>query len=200
MDALMIVNAADLPAGPNSDSLTAVELLLSRARTAQGIVVFISAPVPGADPADGTAPARQAAPAADPAAESAGDAPTGTRPAVSTTEPAPHDRANPPDSAGAVAPEPDDLVLTSAVADAFDDVEDLAEGLGDLQVDRLVMAGVDAAGALRETAMAGLALGFDVLLVSDACRDEQGRPVDWMSDAQEVGAIARPAVESWLRM
>ncbi|MYM20263.1 isochorismatase family protein [Brevibacterium sp. 5221] len=170
MDALVFVNAHAAAAAAEP-----LALLLRRARTAQGVVVFV------------TAPAQEPA---VPAPEEDAGAPAGPGEAPAAPE-APRASAS---------PGPEDLVLASPVADAFDGVEDLAPGLEEMGIDRIVLAGADEGGALRETALAALTLGFDLVLVADACTAPEGGPVAWLGEAEELGALLRPAREAWLRM
>ncbi|MGW9825724.1 nicotinamidase-related amidase [Brevibacterium pityocampae] len=94
----------------------------------------------------------------------------------------------------------DDLGLVSESADAFDGVDDLAAGLHDLAVDRIIIGGVDVQEAIRHTAMAALACNFDVIVLADGTRDLSGTPVEWLSDAEESGAMIKDVADVWLRM
>ncbi|WP_349826775.1 hypothetical protein [Brevibacterium litoralis] len=103
----------------------------------------------------------------------------------------------------------DELGIASAEADAFDGIDDLAPGLHDLGVDRIVLGGVDAIpqggapggrGAVYQTAMAGLALNFDVIVLGDATVTEMGPPVQWGDEAEAEGVMVRPTRDVWLRM
>ena len=98
-------------------------------------------------------------------------------------------------------PSEDDLVLRSGDPDVFDGVADLAAGLHDMAIDRIVIAGSDGSpGAVYASAMAALVCNFDVIVLSDSVTDPQGGPVGWMEDAQEAGAMVRRTAETWLRM
>lgn len=109
-------------------------------------------------------------------------------------------------------PDEDDLVIRSDVPDVFEGVDDLAAGLHDLAVDRLVIAGADAGpGAVWSTAMAGLVCNFDVIVLSDAVLGIEADPeagpgdgaaagVDWFPAAEDAGAMVKRTADTWLRM
>src|SRR5699024_4343329 len=87
-------------------------------------------------------------------------------------------------------PDEEDLVLRSDNPDIFEVINDLAPGLHDMAVDRIVIAGADdAPGAVYASAMAALVCNFDVIVLSDSTTDLDGEPVDWMDAAEEAGAM-----------
>lgn len=90
----------------------------------------------------------------------------------------------------------DELVLVSALPDAFEGVEDLAEGLDDLGVDRIIIAGSNARGALLESAAAALAIGFELTVV----RDGIGEPGEWVEELEAAGAVVKSGADVWLKM
>ena len=90
----------------------------------------------------------------------------------------------------------DELVLVSAVPDAFEGVDDLAEGLDDLGVDRIIIAGSNARGALLESAAAALAIGFELTVV----RDGIGEPGEWVEELEAAGAVVKSGADVWLKM
>ena len=102
------------------------------------------------------------------------------------------------------APEPpadaDELELTSAVADVFDGVDDLALGLGDLHVERLLVGGVDVEKSIWESTMAALTLNFDVVLLAGAVVAADAGPVQWADAAADQGALWQGTGDVWLRM
>lgn len=89
----------------------------------------------------------------------------------------------------------EELAVHSDSADPFDSVEDLAPGLHDLSVDRIILAGSDTAGAVRASADAALACDFDVVLVRDSILGG-----DWIDEVVVTGAMASEAAGVWLRM
>lgn len=98
-------------------------------------------------------------------------------------------------------PDEEDLVLRSDNPDIFEGVEDLAAGLHDMAVDRIVIAGLDDdPGAVWASAMAGLVCNFDVIVLSDSVIDADGVPVAWMAAAEEAGAMVKRTEDTWLRM
>lgn len=98
-------------------------------------------------------------------------------------------------------PDEEDLVLRSDSPDIFEGVDDLAAGLHDLAVDRIVFAGSDdGPGSVWASAMAALVCNFDVIILSDAVTDGYGKPVDWMDAASEAGAMVKKTADTWLRM
>lgn len=129
--------------------------LVSRARTAGGVIVLMAAPVP-------------------------------------------HDAPPSPESVFGVGD--DELGLVSASADGFDGVDELAEGLHDLAVDRIIVGGVDVQESVLHTAMAALACNFDVIVLADATRDYTGAAVGWLDSAAESGAMVKATGDVWLRM
>lgn len=94
----------------------------------------------------------------------------------------------------------EELVLVSQAPDAFEGVEELAPGLDDLGVERLLMAGGDGRGAVYETAMAALVLGFQVVLLSDGVLTAEGEPAGWLGEAEAAGAVVKAAEDVWLKM
>ena len=98
-------------------------------------------------------------------------------------------------------PDEEDLVLRSDNPDIFEGINDLAPGLHDMAVDRIVIAGADdAPGAVYASAMAALVCNFDVIVLSDSTTDLDGEPVDWMDAAEEAGAMVKKTADTWLRM
>lgn len=98
-------------------------------------------------------------------------------------------------------PDEEDLVLRSETPDIFEGIDDLAAGLHDLAVDRIVVAGADdGPGSVWASAMAALVCNFDVIVLSDAVIDSDGRAVDWMAAAEEAGAMVKRTADTWLRM
>ena len=117
--------------------------------------------------------------------------------------------AEPVEGAAPVAAEPtaDDLILASATPDAFEFYDDLALGLQDMGIERLIVAGADSApdaegrGAVWATAAAALAHQFSVVFAETAVvlPDTGDRPA-WMHDALQLGAVEKPAEDIWLKM
>ncbi|MGO2859648.1 MAG: hypothetical protein ACTIC1_00725 [Brevibacterium sp.] len=98
-------------------------------------------------------------------------------------------------------PDEEDLVLRSDNPDIFEGVGDLAAGLHDMAVDRIVFAGADdAPGAVYASAMAAIVCNFDVIVLSDSVTDPEGEPVDWMDAAEDAGAMVKKTADTWLRM
>ena len=161
--------------------------ILSRARGADGVVVFVTAPAhqpayeapdedaEAVDSAGANAPGGAAAAAVRKAAEWAG-------------KPAP------------VQPPADDLVLASEVPDVFDGVEDLATGLQAMNIDRVVIGGVDQSRAVEHTVMAALVLGFEATVLADALVGADGAEVQWLETAAGAGARIADSADTWLRM
>ncbi|GAA1365804.1 hypothetical protein CJ198_09635 [Brevibacterium luteolum] len=102
--------------------------------------------------------------------------------------------------AGGLGQTEDDLALSSEVADAFDGIDDLAAGLHDLAIDRLIIGGIDVDRSVYHTAMAGLACNFDVVVLKDGVIAADGQPVDWADAAAGDGAVLSDAAQTWLRM
>ena len=124
-------------------------------------------------------------------------------------------------------PGEDDLVLRSDGPDVFEGVDDLAAGLHDMAVDRIIIAGADAGGvaagaradgaesaaddsgadasgaapgAVQASAMAALVCNFDVVVLSDSTTDPQGELVTWADAAVHAGAMVKKTADTWLRM
>lgn len=98
-------------------------------------------------------------------------------------------------------PDEEDLVLRSDNPDIFEGVDDLAAGLHDMAVDRIVIAGVDEnPGAVWASAMAALVCNFDVIVLSDSVVSAAGDPVTWAEAAEEAGAMVKRTEDTWLRM
>lgn len=112
------------------------------------------------------------------------------------------DLADTPDEELSIfVPDEEDLVLRSDNPDIFEGIDDLAAGLHDMAVDRIVIAGGDAApGAVYASAMAALVCNFDVIVLSDSTTDPTGEPVDWTDAAEEAGAMVKKTADTWLRM
>ena len=90
----------------------------------------------------------------------------------------------------------DELVLVSAAPDAFEGVEDLADGLDDLGVDRIIIAGSNARGAVLESAAAALAIGFELTVVADGIVE----PGEWVAELEAAGAVVKSGADVWLKM
>lgn len=117
--------------------------------------------------------------------------------------------AEPVEGAAPVAAEPtaDDLILASPTPDAFESYDDLALGLQDMGIERLIVAGADSApdaegrGAVWATAAAALAHQFSVVFVESAVvLPSTGDHPAWMHDALQLGAIEKSAEDIWLKM
>ena len=117
--------------------------------------------------------------------------------------------AEPVEGAAPVAAEPtaDDLILASPTPDAFESYDDLALGLQDMGIERLIVAGADSApdaegrGAVWATAAAALAHQFSVVFVESAVvLPLTGDRPAWMHDAFQLGAVEKPAEDIWLKM
>lgn len=117
--------------------------------------------------------------------------------------------AEPVEGAAPVAAEPtaDDLILASPTPDAFESYDDLALGLQDMGIERLIVAGADSApdaegrGAVWATAAAALAHQFSVVFVESAVvLPSTGDRPAWMHDAFQLGAVEKPAEDVWLKM
>lgn len=172
----MLMNTAGSSDAVSEISAQLTEVL-TRARVADGVVAYVQAPVAEAVAehcSDDRVPAEEPAEAS---ADADADVP-----------------------AGGLGQEEDDLALSSPVADAFDGIDDLAPGLHDLSVDRLIIGGVDEARAVYHTAMAGLACNFDVVVLADGVIGADGQPVDWLEAAVVDGAVVSAAAQTWLRM
>ena len=90
----------------------------------------------------------------------------------------------------------DELVLVSAVPDAFEGVEDLAEGLDDLGVDRIIVAGSNARGALLDSSAAALVIGFELTVVADGIVGAG----EWVAELEAAGAVVKNGTDVWLKM
>lgn len=117
--------------------------------------------------------------------------------------------AEPVEGAAPVAAEPtaDDLILASLTPDAFEAYDDLALGLQDMGIERLIVAGADSApdaegrGAVWATAAAALAHQFSVVFVESAVvLPSTGDRPAWMHDSFQLGAVEKPAEDIWLKM
>lgn len=86
----------------------------------------------------------------------------------------------------------DDLVVTAA-DDVFDEVPDLADGLADMGIDRVVLLGTSPE-FLVTTATGALAHQFDVTAVTDVLDGEVPAVLD------EYGIVQRELGDLWLRM
>src|SRR5699024_2369495 len=108
---------------------------------------------------------------------------------------------NPDEELSVFVPDAEDLVLRSDNPDIFEGINDLAPGLHDMAIDRIVIAGADDAPvAVYASAMAALVCNFDVTVLSDSTTDLDGEPVDWMDAAEEAGAMVKNTADTWLRM
>lgn len=140
----------------------------------------------------------------DDAMETLGDIVTRTRAVggvlifVSTKE----DLAETPDEELSIfVPDDEDLVLRSGSPDVFEGVGDLAAGLHDMAVDRIVIAGGDGVHeAVYASAMAALVCNFDVIVLSDSVTDPEGEAVAWIPEAEDAGAMIKKTADTWLRM
>ena len=117
--------------------------------------------------------------------------------------------AEPVEGAAPVAAEPtaDDLILASLTPDAFEAYDDLALGLQDMGIERLIVAGADSAPdaegrvAVWATAAAALAHQFSVVFVESAVvLPSTGDRPAWMHDAFQLSAVEKPAEDIWLKM
>ncbi|OFL68527.1 MULTISPECIES: hypothetical protein [unclassified Brevibacterium] len=162
MDALMLINTHE-----SAVPVTPLIQLLDKARMADGVIAYVTAPAEQsafAEPIEG----------ADPVA---------------------------------AAPTADDLILASPTLDAFESYDDLALGLQDMGIERLIVAGADSEpdaegrGAVWATAAAALAHQFSVVFAETAVvlPDTGDRPA-WMHDALQLGAVEKPAEDIWLKM
>ncbi|SMY12083.1 isochorismatase family protein [Brevibacterium jeotgali] len=197
MDALLLVDTTreHLPS-PLPQPLVD---LVARARGVGGVIVHV------ADRAvDDGAAGEGSADGAEGSDESAGSADGGADAGGVAEE---HDgQAGEPDDAEDVDVQPqidsvlgtteDELVLVSAAPDAFEGVEDLADGLDDLGVDRIIVAGSNARGAVLESAAAALAIGFELTVVADGIVE----PGEWIADLEAAGAVVKSGADVWLKM
>lgn len=185
MDALLLIDAAAerFPASPPQPLLD----LVARVRGAGGVIVHV--------------------------AQAAQD---DTQAAQDDTQVAPHDTAAeaaaesdvavaPPRIDSVVGTRDDELVLVSAVPDAFEGVEDLAEGLDDLGVDRIILAGSNVRGGLEQSGYAALAIGFELVVVRDGLGEGAADPAavsaaDWPAQLEAAGAVLSDGAAVWLKM
>lgn len=177
MDALMLLNTEESRTA-TKEIVPALDRLVRRARATGGVVVILST--------DGRV---AEAPAAEDEAE-----------IVDFEDGEEEDLPEGPQPDSIVGVTLDDLGLVTSTPDAFDGIDDLAAGLHDTAVDRLVFLGVDVDHAVYSTAMAGLALNFDVIICTDGVVDEDGEPVSWLADAEREGAMVKACEDVWLRM
>ncbi|GAA4283563.1 hypothetical protein GCM10022261_10940 [Brevibacterium daeguense] len=117
---------------------------------------------------------------------------------VLLSAPVPPDAPEQPESVFGTTEE--DLGLVSTAADAFEGVDELAPALHDLNIDRVIIGGVDVQSSVQQTAMAGLACNFDVVVLRDGTVDLAGGPVDWFPTAEAAGAMVKDVADVWLRM
>lgn len=224
MDALLIIDATQdqFPSSP-PQPLTD---LVARARGVGGVIVHIApeaiTPATAAGEPGGAEPGRGPAAASTP-----------TRPQSPghRTDDGDEEGDEGEDEASEVPPlqidsalgtRDDELVLVSAVPDAFEGIDDLAEGLDDLGVDRIIVAGANARDALKQSSFAALAIGFELIVVVDGVSDgipEGPHPASgatvgvhgsssgdspnrsaWISDLETVGAVVKNGADVWLKM
>ncbi len=190
MDALLLLDTTrdHLPSSPPQPLID----LVGRARAVGGVIVHV------------------AERAVDEGADESGSGDGDRRPAQSagqddTAADANHeDAADGTDDGDDVQPQidsvlgttEDELVLVSAVPDAFEGVEDLAEGLDDLGVDRIIIAGSNARGAVLESAAAALAIGFELTVVRDGIVESGA----WVEELEAAGAVVKGGADVWLKM
>lgn len=200
MDALLLIDTA-APAFPAAPPQPLADLI-ARARNVGGVVVHIAGSAAAED-------AEDAAPDGAAGAEGGSDTAAADAPAADTAaEPDAWDEPDEEEATGPAAPVidtvfgtgEDELVLVTGNADAFEGIEELAPGLGDLGVNRVIVAGGDARGAVQETAMAALVLGFEVILLADGVFAGDGEQVGWLPDAEAAGAVVKASGDVWLKM
>ncbi|WP_237143134.1 isochorismatase family protein [Sediminivirga luteola] len=95
---------------------------------------------------------------------------------------------------------PDDLIVASGLPDAFEGVPELAEGLEDIGVDRVVLTGHDGQAVLQ-TALGALASEFEVVVATDAVVPaEDVDAARLTAELEPFGGVCRPAGDLWLRL
>lgn len=203
MDALLLIDAAAerFPASPPQPLLD----LVARVRGAGGVIVHVaqSSQDSGEAAQNSTQATQNTAQSAqngvavdDTAAEAAAES---------------DDAVAPPRIDSVVGTREDELVLVSAVPDAFEGVEDLAEGLDDLGVDRIILAGSNVRGGLQQSGYAALAIGFELVVVRDGlgegAADREGAAdpaaasgADWPAQLEAAGAVLTAGADLWLKM
>lgn len=198
MDALLLIDAAAdrFPASPPQPLLD----LVARVRGAGGVIVHVAqAALDNGEAAQDSTRAAQNSVAVEvdgTAAEAAAES---------------DDAVAPPRIDSVVGTREDELVLVSAVPDAFEGVEDLAEGLDDLGVDRIILAGSNVRGGLEQSGYAALAIGFELVVVRDGlgegAADREGAAdpaaasgADWPAQLEAAGAVLTAGADVWLKM
>lgn len=196
MDALLLIDAAAdrFPTAPPQPLLD----LVARVRSAGGVIVHVAqaAQDSGEATQNSVGAAQNSVDVDDTAAEAAAES---------------DDSVAPPRIDSVVGTREDELVLVSAVPDAFEGVEDLAEGLDDLGVDRIILAGSNVRGGLEQSGYAALAIGFELVLVRDglgegtADREGAADPAaasgaDWPAQLEAAGAVLTAGADVWLKM
>lgn len=198
MDALLLIDAAAdrFPTAPPQPLLD----LVARVRGAGGVIVHVAqAALDNGEAAQDSTRAAQNSVAVEvdgTAAEAAAES---------------DDAVAPPRIDSVVGTREDELVLVSAVPDAFEGVEDLAEGLDDLGVDRIILAGSNVRGGLEQSGYAALAIGFELVLVRDGlgegAADREGAAdpaaasgADWPAQLEAAGAVLTAGADVWLKM
>ena len=89
-------------------------------------------------------------------------------------------------------PDEEDLVLRSESPDVFEGVDDLAAGLHDLSVDRIIMAGADATVGVPVTGAGGAPTADGV--ATDSTTQEEGDTSGSASSANTPGAVYASAM------
>lgn len=197
MDALLLIDAAAdrFPAAPPQPLLD----LVARVRGAGGVIVHVaqSSQDSGEAAQNSTQATQNTAQSAqngvavdDTAAEAAAES---------------DEAVAPPQIDSVVGTREDELVLVSAVPDAFEGVEDLAEGLDDLGVDRIILAGSNVRGGLQQSGYAALAIGFELVVVRDGLGEGAADPAaasgaDWQAQLEAAGAVLTAGADVWLKM
>jgi nicotinamidase-related amidase len=182
MDALLLIDAA-ADRFPAAPPQPLLDLV-ARVRGAGGVIVHVA----------------QAAQDTGQATQDSAEAAAGSDDAVA-----------PPRIDSVVGTREDELVLVSAVPDAFEGVEDLAEGLDDLGVDRIILAGSNVRGGLEQSGYAALAIGFELVVVRDGLgegtADGEGAAdpaaasgADWPAQLEAAGAVLTAGADVWLTM
>ena len=192
MDALLLIDAAAdrFPAAPPQPLFD----LVARVRGAGGVIVHVAqAALDNGEAAQDSTRAAQNSVAVEvdgTAAEAAAES---------------DDAVAPPRIDSVVGTREDELVLVSAVPDAFEGVEDLAEGLDDLGVDRIILAGSNVRGGLEQSGYAALAIGFELVVVRDGLGEGAADPAaasgaDWQAQLEAAGAVLTAGADVWLKM